>query len=75
MLLQKAITENMRVRGVHSPLTSYYVNLHGGFLFNCKGNIEFKLKKLLEEVSIKFPNKNIILDYIHEPITLSLIHI
>lgn len=69
MLLQKAITDNMRVRGVHSPLTSYYVNLHGGFLFNCKGNIEFKLKKLLEEVSIKFPNKNIILDYIHEPIT------
>ncbi len=58
----------IRVKGVHSPLTSYYVKLSGGFLFNCKDNVEFKLKKLFEKASLTSPNKNIILDYIHEPI-------
>ena len=58
----------IRVKGVHSPLTSYYVKWSGGFLFNCKDNVEFKLKKLFEKASLTSPNKNIILDYIHEPI-------
>jgi hypothetical protein len=59
---------NIRVKGVHSPLTSYYVTLSGGFLFNCNDNVEFRLKNLFEKASTNFPNKQIVLDYIHEPI-------
>lgn len=69
MLLQKTITGKMEVRRVNSLLTSFYVKLYGGFLFNFIDNIELNLKRIIEESSVRSPNKQIILDYIHEPIT------
>lgn len=64
----KLTLPKIEVRRVNSLLTSFYVKLYGGFLFDFKDNISLKIKRIIEESSFKHPYKKIVLDYIHEPI-------
>ncbi len=68
MPLGKDRLPKIEIREIQTSLISYHVRLRGGFLFDCKDNVEQKLKRIFEKASITSPNKQIILDYIHEPI-------
>lgn len=64
----KLTLPTIEVGRVDSLLTSFHIKLNGGFLFDFKDNISLKIRRIIEESSIKYPNKQILLDYIHEPI-------
>lgn len=67
MLLQKSITGKMEVRGVNTPLTSYYITLHGGFPLSSRDNKLFKINRIFEIAAVTDKNKKIIIDCIEEP--------
>lgn len=67
MLLQKTITGKMEVRGVHSPLTSYYITIHGGFPLSSNDNKLFKIKQVFEKAALEHKDKQLIIDCVEEP--------
>lgn len=67
MLLQKSITGKMEVRGVNTPLTSYYITLHGGFPLSSRDNKLFKINRIFEIAAVTDKNKKVIIDCIEEP--------
>ena len=67
MLLQKTITGKMEVRGVHSPLTSYYITIHGGFPLSSNDNKLFKIKQVFEKAALENKDKQLIIDCVEEP--------
>lgn len=67
MLLQKTITGKMEVRGVHTPLTSYYITIHGGFPISAKDDKSVKIKRVFEKASLTSLGKQLIIDCMEEP--------
>jgi hypothetical protein len=67
MLSQKTITGKMEVRGVHSPLTSYYITIHGGYPLSSNENKIFTITRTFEQAALKSLDKQIIIDCIEEP--------
>ena len=67
MLLQKTITGKMEVRGVHSPLTSYYITIRGGFPLSSNDNKLFKIKQVFEKAAVENKDKQLIVDCKEEP--------
>ena len=58
----------LTVRGVHSPLTSFYIKISGGFPFDNDDKKSFKISRCVEAASLTAPNKQIIIDHIQEPL-------
>lgn len=67
MLLQKTITGKLKVRGVHSPLTSYYITIRGGYPLSSNDNKLFKIKQFFEKAALEHKDKQLIIDCIEEP--------
>lgn len=69
--MSKVELPRIQVSEVHSSLTSFYIKLLGSYPFSTKfisdHNQKFKIKRALEEASLKHPLKNVIIDYITEP--------
>lgn len=67
------------VRGVHSPLTSFDIRIIGGYPFEDTihtDNKVLKVRRIFEEASLKYKNKNIIISYSSEPLLfLNLYHL
>lgn len=57
----------IKVRGVHTPLTSYRIEILGGHALSANDNKIFKIKRVFEDASLRFKDKNIAVVYITEP--------
>lgn len=68
MAQRKDSFPKLTVKGVHSPLTSFYIKVLGGFPFDSDDNKRFKISKCIEEASLTAPTKQVIIDHIHEPL-------
>jgi len=67
MPLGKNRLPKIEVRGVHTPLTSYYVTIHGGFPLSADDNKVFKINQIFENASLKNKNKQVVISCIAEP--------
>jgi hypothetical protein len=67
MLLQKTISGNIEVRGVHSPLTSYCINIRGGFPLSSDDNKMSTIARTFEQAALQSLDKQIIINCNEEP--------
>lgn len=65
------------VIGVHSPITSFDIRITGGYPFENSAHVDnklFKINRVVEEASLKYKNKNIIINYSTEPLMFLNLH-
>lgn len=70
MIAEGSQPSNIEVRGVHTPLTSYYIKIKGGYPLNSgdtHNNKKFKIYQAFEHAALRFRDKSIIISYIEEP--------